>query len=67
MIIHDIKHPTESLINALNEIVNRVKLQVITMGKLQNSNKTHSKILRAIFKRNGFSPLDNSSRLRGKQ
>ena len=45
MIIHDIKHPTESLINSLSEFVIRVKDQGETIKKLQKSNSIFKKLL----------------------
>ena len=59
MIIHDIKHPTESLINSLNDILTRVKDYVIVMEKLQKSNESLKKILKSICTHNGFTLNEN--------
>jgi len=63
MIIHDIKHPTESLINSLNDILTRVKDYVIVMEKLQKSNESLKKILKSICAHNGFTLNENPLRL----
>lgn len=63
MIIHDIKHPTESLINSLNDILTRVKDYVIVMKKLQKSNESLKKILKSICAHNGFTLNENPLRL----
>lgn len=62
MIIHDIKHPTESLISSLNEFLTRVKDQVSNTEKLEKRNKTLANLLRALCKHKGYALNENSHR-----